>query len=107
MVGWGGHLRRFPAPKRAEQRLHRWRRDVVLGQAPDALNCVAHLIEVRPAASAATQVLLEPAALGRWLRLLDVLGDKLHDLLAGQLFRSHDTSTLLFTHDPTCRPSDG
>jgi hypothetical protein len=55
---------------------------------PEHADCVAHLVEVRLTTSTAQQVRFEPNSLGWRKRVLQVVGNKLHEFLTGHVARS-------------------
>src|SRR5688572_6222817 len=77
-------LRAFPVAEESEKVVSGRRREVVLGQAAQGMDRLPHLIEVGLAAATGGDVCLEASPLLQRERALEIVGDELHELLAGE-----------------------
>src|SRR3954453_6313796 len=74
--------RALPVAERGHQSVARLRGEVLLADTADGFDGHPHLVDVRHASVAAVQVLLEQRRVGDVKRVLEVLGEELHDLVA-------------------------
>ena len=97
----------LPVPEEVQELIASCRLERFFGHAPEYVNRLAHLFEIRLASWTGNEVLFEPHSFGQRERILQIVGHELHQLSAAQLiWKAHlksVTSEVPFLRSPNPR----